>query len=140
MARQAETALQKRDRAQEKASTLQSKVQAFTERIKKLEDQIHHVTFKNKKLEVKLQEARLDATRAQTNPRNIVQMAMNASGLHEEPAPGGKSVGPLDHIFMGFQPPPLDFQPNPEIEQFATIQEQLDAHAAPAAQPPVVST
>ena len=49
-------------------------------------------------------------------------------------------MGPLDHIIMGFQPPPLDFQPNPEIELFATIQEKLDALAAPDAQPPVVST
>ena len=53
-------------------------MQTFIERIKKLEDQIYHVTFKNKKLEAELQEALLDAKRAQTNRRYIVQMSMNA--------------------------------------------------------------
>ena len=63
MARQAETALEKRDRAQETAALLQTRVQAFTERISNLEDQIYHITFSNKNLEAELHEARLGRRR-----------------------------------------------------------------------------
>ena len=130
MSRRVETALEAHDRAQETAATLQAQVQAFTERIKHLEDWIHHATFTNKKLKAELQDARLDATRAQANPGNFVRMAMNVSGLQEQPAPPpAESVGPLDHIIQGFEPPPPDFQANPRIEQFTGIQAQLEAPA-----------
>ena len=141
--RKAETALEKRDRAQETAAALQAQVQAVTERIQKLDDRIHHVTFNNKRLEAELQEARLEATRASTNPGNIVQMAMNLSGLQEKPAHTGESVGPLDHIIQGFKPSPLDCEATTEI---ATIQAQLEAPLAareanetPAVSAPVAS-
>ena len=129
MARRAETALEERDRAQEAANTLQAQVQAFTERIKNLEDKIHHATFENKRLETELRVARLDAIRTSTpNPRYFVQEAMNVSGIQEQPEPPlAESVGPLDHIIQGFQPPPPDFQANPRIEQFTGIRAQLEA-------------
>ena len=143
MVRSAETALEERDRAQETAATLRAQIEAFTERITKLEDRIHHVTFANKRLEAELQEAKLESIRASKNPGNILQMAIDASGLQEQPPHQEESVGPLDNIIEGFQPPPLDFQTRAQIQQFESIQAQFEAQAergmiqAPAAQPPV---
>ena len=75
-----------------------------------------------------------------------MQMAMNVSGLQEQPAPPpAESVGPLDHIIQGFEPPPPDFQANTRIEQFTGIQAQLEALTAreanetPAVPAPVAS-
>ena len=87
MAKQAETAFDERDRAQETAAAFQTQIEAFTERITKLDDRIHHVRFTNKRLEPELQEARLDATRGSANSGNILKMAIDVSGLQEQPAP-----------------------------------------------------
>ena len=71
---------------------------------------------------------------------------MNVSGLQEQPPlPLEESVGPLDHIIQGFEPPPPDFQANTRIEQFTAIQAQLEAFTAreanetPAVPAPVAS-
>ena len=93
-----------------------------------------------------MQEARLDATLESANFGNILQMAIDVSGLQEQPAPPDESVRPLDYIIQGFHPPPLDSGTTAQIEKDASIQAQLEVLAgrdtveAPAVQPPVVST
>ena len=74
-----------------------------------------------------------------------MQITIDVSGLQEQPAPPGESVGPLDHIIQGFKPPQLDSRMTAQFEHVASIQAQLEALAArdtveaPAVQPPVVS-
>ena len=92
IARQVETALYKRDRAQEIAAALESSVQAFKERISYVEDQIYHITTSKKKLETELHEARFDATRASSKSWKMVQMAIDASGLQEQPSHQGEKA------------------------------------------------